>query len=205
MWNAYVNLVSKFPLIAAFVQFAILGMVGEWVSAKIRGAKLGLTPPQVVSKMISWGVLGFFIKIAFVGFDGFTMRVFYLFKGTMTEANIHLLQKASFGFALFFAFVKSVCTNLFFGPQMMLFHRWEDNLLLHRKGYQGCDFAIKTLLWFWIPAHTITFSIPNHDVQVGLAAVWSVVLGLILGLALGRRQAAASVVSPAGVRAKVKV
>jgi hypothetical protein len=36
------------------------------------------------------------------------------------------------------------------------------------------------MIWFWIPAHTITFSLPT-DFQIGLAALWSVVLGVILG------------------------
>ena len=41
--------------------------------------------------------------------------------------------------------------------------------------------AWRTLIWFWIPAHTLTFSLAV-DYQVGLAALWSLALGLILGL-----------------------
>jgi hypothetical protein len=64
---------------------------------------------------------------------------------------------------------------------MMLFHRLEDNLILRRRGFEGMMPAIWTLGWFWIPAHTLTFSLPV-EYQVGLAALWSLVLGLILGL-----------------------
>ncbi|MDO9695544.1 MAG: hypothetical protein Q7W56_12510, partial [Candidatus Latescibacteria bacterium] len=69
----------------------------------------------------------------------------------------------------------------FFGPQMMAFHRWEDNLILRRHGYAGITTAWWTLVWFWIPAHTVTFSLPA-DYQIGLAALWGLVLGVILGL-----------------------
>ena len=64
---------------------------------------------------------------------------------------------------------------------MMAFHRLTDNLILRRSGFAGIQRAWWTLLWFWIPAHTLTFSLPL-DYQVGLAAVWSVVLGIIMGL-----------------------
>ena len=64
---------------------------------------------------------------------------------------------------------------------MMAFHRLEDNLILRRKGFAGITTAWKTLLWFWIPAHTVTFSLPA-DYQIGLAALWSLALGVIMGL-----------------------
>jgi hypothetical protein len=64
---------------------------------------------------------------------------------------------------------------------MMLFHRVEDNLILRTNGYAGIQGAFKTLIWFWIPAHTITFCLPT-PFQIGLAALWGLVLGVILGL-----------------------
>ena len=42
--------------------------------------------------------------------------------------------------------------------------------------------ALKSIVWFWIPAHTVTFMLPDVY-RIGLAAVWSVVLGVILGYA----------------------
>lgn len=120
--------------------------------------------------MLGWGLLGLVVKMGFIGMHGFTDAVF-------TKLGLPLTS------TLLFALGKSTFTNVLFGPQMMLFHRWEDNLLLGTKGYKGMDIAIKSLLWFWIPAHTLTFCIPNPDIQVGLAAVWSIVLSLILGIA----------------------
>jgi hypothetical protein len=72
---------------------------------------------------------------------------------------------------------------VFFGPQMMYFHRVEDNLILRRWSFAGIETALKTLVWFWIPAHTVTFALPK-EYQIGLAALWSVALGIILGLSI---------------------
>jgi len=79
----------------------------------------------------------------------------------------------------------SLFTNLLFGPQMMAFHRVEDNLIMGESGFKGIQRAWWTLIWFWIPAHTVTFCLPT-EYQIGLAAVWGMVLGLILGLTKGR-------------------
>ncbi len=170
IFNWYVSTVGNYPFQAAFIQFALLGMGGDWIASAVTGKKIRYTVFQFAKKMLGWGILGLIIKIGFTGMHGFTLAVYQKLHITSTSV-------------LLFAFVKSAFTNTFFGPQMMLFHRWEDNLLQGTRGYKGMDTAIKTLFWFWIPAHTLTFSIPNHDVQIGLAAAWSLVLGLILGIA----------------------
>jgi hypothetical protein len=90
------------------------------------------------------------------------------------------LIPAVFGAGIGWAFAVSVFTNILFGPQMMAFHRLEDNLILGNNGFQGITKAWWTLVWFWIPAHTITFMLPPNF-QIGLAAAWSLVLGLIMG------------------------
>lgn len=166
----YVDTVGRYPFQAAFIQFALLGMAGDWIASAITRKKISYTVFQFLKKMLGWGILGLIIKVGFAGMQGFTVAVY---------DKLHIASAS----VLLFAFIKSTLTNVLFGPQMMLFHRWEDNLLLGTKGYKGMDTAIKTLVWFWIPAHTLTFSISNHDLQVGLAAAWSLVLGLILGIA----------------------
>lgn len=166
----YLKTVTDYPFQAAFIQFAILGMVGDWIAATVVRKKFSYTPIKFVLKMLGWGILGLVIKVGFIGMHGFTGAIFTKFHWSTASP-------------VFVAFCMSTFTNLLFGPQMMFFHRWEDNLMQGTKGYKGMDMAIKSLIWFWIPAHTVTFSIANHDVQIGLAAAWSLVLGLILGIA----------------------
>jgi hypothetical protein len=166
----YIDTVTQYPFQAAFVQFAILGMVGDWIAAAVMRKKFHYAPVKFALKMVGWGILGMFIKVGFLGMHGFTEAIFAKFHWPTTNR-------------LFVAFCMSTFTNVIFGPQMMFFHRWEDNLMQRTKGYKGMDIAMKSLIFFWIPAHTLTFSIANHDVQVGLAAAWSLALGLILGIA----------------------
>jgi membrane protein implicated in regulation of membrane protease activity len=70
-----------------------------------------------------------------------------------------------------------------FGPWLVIGHRFLDNLFLFkiRIPTEGIKGAMLTLIWFWIPAHTVTFSLPA-EWQITLAAVWSFVLGLLLSL-----------------------
>ena len=171
--HAYTIWVTANPLLSAAVQFAVLGTFGEvlayWVRRR-RLAGLPCTTVQLPLKMVAWALLGVVIKYGFA-----------LMKGGAHTLVDHDMAPAFLGSGVGFALLASTLTNLLFGPQMIAFHRWEDNLILGRKGFAGIQRAWWTLLWFWIPAHTITFSLPR-EYQIGLAAIWSVALGVILGL-----------------------
>ena len=170
--DAYTAWVASRPLTAAAVQFALLGTLGEVISHLLVTRRAGLpgNPVQMLAKMLGWALLGVIIKYGFAGMKGFNAAL----------VDHHLLPAAC-GAGLLGALTVSVLTNGLFGPQMMAIHRLTDNLILRRRGFAGIQRAWWTLVWFWIPAHTLTFSLPR-DYQVGLAAVWSVVLGIIMGL-----------------------
>jgi hypothetical protein len=170
--NWYVSWVAGYPVASAFLQFAILGTLGEVLSLILRNRDFALhcSFPQMVGKIAAWGVLGIIIKFGFVGMRGFV--------NALLE---HDLLPVVFSGVIGGAFAVSVVTNLLFGPQMMLFHRFEENLVMREWNWAGLQKAWLTLIWFWIPAHTVTFAMPK-DFQVGLAALWSVALGLIMGL-----------------------
>lgn len=176
--NTYRLWVQAHPFLSAALQFGLLGTLGEIVAASLRARRLALpcTVPQLLAKVLAWALLGLVIKAGFVGMKGFTRALL----------DHHILP-AFLGSGLGWAFALSALTNTFFGPQMMLFHRLEDNLILRRQGFDGMEPALRTLVWFWIPAHTLTFSLPV-EFQVGLAALWSLALGMILGLSAGSAQ-----------------
>jgi len=171
MFEIYIEFVKKYLLFSAFIQFMILGMIGEYIGMWIEKKKVfnPYSIKKVILKMIAWGILGIVIKFAFTGFFGFTDSL--LKKGLIP--NI-------FKNSILYALITSMFTNTLFGPQMMLFHRFTDNIIMKTKSYKGIGKSILTLIWFWIPAHTITFILPPH-LQIGLAALWSIVLGIILG------------------------
>jgi hypothetical protein len=78
------------------------------------------------------------------------------------------------------AFAISATINLQFGPFLVIMHRLLDNAIAREKNWNNIGKGMLSLIWFWIPAHTITFILPR-PYQIGLAAIWSVVLGIILG------------------------
>lgn len=178
MIQEYTAWVGANPLTSAAIQFAILGTLGELVSVWIRRKQLTMpfTIQQFLLKTVGWALLGWIIKYGFTGMKGFTHALVD-----------HRLIPAGFGEGMGGALALSVFTNLLFGPQMMAFHRWTDNLIMRQKGFSGIEKAWRTLIWFWIPAHTVTFSLPK-DYQIGLAACWSVALGVIMGLSASRNR-----------------
>jgi hypothetical protein len=168
----YVTWVQQNALLSAAIQFGILGTIGEFVSHFVRTKKIGMfcTPLELVGKIIAWALLGIIIKYGFTGMKGFLANL--IATGLLPQAFDNMFLHAA---------ALSILTNSFFGPQMMVIHRVEDNLILRQWNFDGITKAWKTLVWFWMPAHFCTFLLPV-DFQIGLAAAWSLVLGLIMGL-----------------------
>jgi len=165
----YVELVKAHPILTAMVQFAILGTFGDIISKWIIKRKI-FAPykfPTLLLKMVEWAILAVGIKYAFVGIIGFVESLVQ--HNMLPELN-----------RLTWAFSISVTLNLQFGLFLVIFHRILDNLIAREKNWDNLDKAMLSLLWFWIPAHTITFTLPGHF-RIGLAALWSVALGIILG------------------------
>jgi len=172
--ESYIIFVKGNPIVSAVIQFAILGTLGEFVSRWVTAKKFynPFSIRQILWKMVVWSILAVCIKYAFAGFKGFVDILGG--NGFLPKA---VLVKGSF----VRAFSISVFVNVQFGLFLVLFHRILDNLIEAEKNWSNLHKAMFTLLWFWIPAHTVTFSLPT-DLQIGLAALWSLALGVILGL-----------------------
>jgi len=165
----YVELVIKYPIYSAMVQFAILGTFGDIISKWMQQGKVFLPYklPIVILKMLEWAVIAITIKYAFVGFQGFVDNLV----GHQLLPDLGLFGRA---------FTISVTMNLQYGLFLVIFHRFLDNLIAKQNNWKNIDKGMLSLVWFWIPAHTITFML-DKPYQIGLAAVWSVILGVILG------------------------
>ncbi|MCB5261895.1 MAG: hypothetical protein LHW64_04340 [Candidatus Cloacimonetes bacterium] len=169
--NLYLIWVRDNPILSAIVQFAILGTIGEIISKWLvqKSFKYPFSFPMTLWKMLVWATLGVGTKYAFKGFTGFVDE--------LIEQNMWPgFQGGSFGYA----FSLSALMNLQFGLFLVIMHRVLDNLPAKQKNWKNLDKSMYSLLWFWIPAHTVTFMVPN-DFRIGLAAIWSIALGLILG------------------------
>lgn len=165
----YIELVKAYPIATAMAQFAALGTLGEmaskWLAARRIFSPFGLR--GTLLRMLGWALLAVCIKYAFTGFVAFV-------DGLISHGL--LPEMGAFGRA----FAVSLSMNLQFGPFLVISHRLIDNAIDGRPNWANLDKSLLSLLWFWVPAHTVTFLLPL-ELRIGLAAIWSVALGVILG------------------------
>lgn len=169
----YTAWVREHIILSSFIQFFLLGTVGEILGMVISRKQISTNVLEWSCKALVWGLLGIVIKYAFKGYTGFVNSLveYNLLPAILgPQTNIVVLR----------AFTLSFVMNAQFGPALMFLHRTTDNIIMRTKGYAGIDKSLWTLLWFWLPAHTLTFSLPA-DYQIGVAALLSVALGIIMG------------------------
>ncbi len=203
LYHAYKAFNAEHGMVMSFVKFAILATLGEVIGYRIKtntypNAAFGWLPRAVI-----WGFLGLTIKMAFVIFAKGTPA----FLGYMGMANANNIMGGVLNTQkVLIAFCISAAMNLIYAPVMMTLHKITD---LHIAAYKGSVKALfrpinfhshfvqldwgaqwnfvfkKTIPFFWIPAHTITFLLPV-DMQVLFAALLGIALGVILAVA-GRK------------------
>lgn len=188
---------SKFhPYLMGFIKFFILATMGELLAIRISNGDWK-KPAGLIYRAIIWGFIGMLIVIVFEIYSS----------GVASAMKKGLLPSFGNGFAqnLAFAFFTSALMNLLFAPTFMAFHRVTDTFIdmgdgklanilkislsdvvkkIDWSGFVG--FVVcKTIPFFWIPAHTITFLLPP-EYRVLMAAMLSIALGGILAFAKRR-------------------
>ncbi len=205
----YMQYNKEHGMIMSFFKFALLATLGEVIALRIKTGFYNEPGFGIIPRMIVWGFLGLTINIAFQIFStGGPAFLAYLGLINAPEA-----MKGGFSsLKLLDAFTISVIMNLTFAPVMMIFHKITDTQIIKTGGTIGgllspIPFASifrnmnwdvmwnfifkKTIPFFWIPAHTITFLLPA-EFRVLFAAVLGIALGLIL--AIGSQKAIGEVV-----------
>ena len=181
-------LTLTYPYTMGFLKIAILGTMGELLGGRIVTGQWRLAGIRLSHRALVWGFLGWVFT-----------AVFPLFSfGVDGLLQVGLIPGA--GSTLAAAFWKSSFLNLIFGFPMMVFHRVTDTLIDRGGLFRVWPLAEVTgsidwrnmfrivgaaCLWFWIPAHTITFLLPP-EFRVVSAALLAVILGAILGFAKKR-------------------
>ena len=187
--EVFKKLSAEHPYIMGFIKFALLASVGEILALRIRQREWRL-PVMFVWRLIIWGLIGIAIT--------FMMKLYT--NGVVSMMEKKLLPDPGEGFWYEFlrAFFTAALMNLTFGPVFMAFHKCTDKYLELRHGgakkpglrgvVTGIDWygfisftVLKTIPFFWIPAHTLTFLLPP-EYQVIAAAALSIALGIILSL-----------------------
>lgn len=201
VYTWYIDFNRDHSLVMAFLKFAILATFGEVLGLRIKTGKYNTPGFGIFPRAIVWGVLGIWIAVA-MGVYKFGVPA-YLSKFPLFE-NLPAVMNGSFsGMKLFGAFCISLMMNTSFAPVFMTLHKITDTHIANCNGKLNClvtplpfgsiisqlnwkvqwGFVFKkTIPFFWIPAHTITFILPAQF-QVLFAALLGIALGLILSIA----------------------
>lgn len=206
-YELYLNSTAAHPYVMAFVKFAILATVGEMIGMRIKCGVYNHTGFGLAPRAVVWGFFGIWIALA--------MKTFAAGSPVMLESfgveGVVAAMKESFTLEkLLGSFAISVMMNTLFAPVFMTLHKISDTHILNNSGslralitpipmtkliselnwrVQWSFVFKKTIPFFWIPAHTITFILPA-SYQVLFAASLSIFLGLFLSVAavLSRRE-----------------
>jgi len=179
----YVRIYSRLPAVISFLKFGILATTGEMLVLRIKRGRYIEKEFGLLPKMIIWGFLGVGIYMAFGIFSKGVPSLFPMIDNSFLTA-----------------FLISLLMNTIFAPVMMLTHHLTDlhisneggkfnlktfsplKLLKQADWDKMWSFAFaKTIPFFWIPAHTITFLLPSIY-RTLFAALLSIALGLLLAL-----------------------
>lgn len=182
----FMQLTTNHPYIGGFIKFALLATLGELLAIRIVKGDWEM-PKGMIWRTLIWGFLGIVITLMF--------QIF----ATGVSAALANGYLPGNGNKLAFAFQVSAIMNLTFAPTFMAFHRFTDTWIdlkyengkkpnmtevIHKIDWNGfIRFVLcKTLPFFWIPAHTLTFMLPQ-EYRVLMAAFLSIALGAILSFA----------------------
>jgi hypothetical protein len=187
-------------MVMSFIKFAVLATFGEMIGLRIRTGEYNQPGFGILPRAIVWGFLGLTINMAFIIFSTGTIS-FLSFMG-IENAEELLAGSISYG-KLLVAFSISSTLNLIYAPVMMTLHKITDIHIVDNNGtIRGLCRPIrmgsimakinwnvqwnfvfkKTIPFFWIPAHTITFLLPA-DYRVLFAALLGIALGVLLSIA----------------------
>jgi len=200
----------QYWVITSFLKFALLATMGEVIGLRIKTGQFNAPGFGIAPRAIVWGFLGITIKLAFdifaIGIPGFLEKscsISGVADAMKTKDIFDAIENGLGGTRLLAAFCISAAMNLIYAPVMMTFHKITDTHIVDNGGTVGGLFKCikmgdimsrinwnvqwnfvfkKTIPFFWIPAHTITFMLAA-EYRVAFAAVLGIALGVILSYA----------------------
>ncbi len=201
VYEAYNNFNISNGMIMSFIKFAVLATLGEVIGLRIKTGDYHRKGFGIIPRAIVWGLLGLGINAAFIIFS--TGTPFFLSYIGFDVSPETIKNPAFSGIKLLTSFSISLFLNLIFAPVFMTVHRITDvhiettggtlkgffTPIKFGKHFTELNWAVqwnfvfkKTIPFFWIPAHTITFILPEHF-RVLFAAALGIVLGVFLAVA----------------------
>ena len=199
VYQYYLKFNQNHCFIAAFLKFGILATYGEILGLRIKTGNYTVSHFGILPKACFWGLFGIWIAVMMSIYrDG----VPFFFEKMGFDQMQGVMKNSFSGYKLLGAFGISFFMNTTFAPVFMTLHKITDiHIEQHRGSLKAFLHPIrigsiirclnwdvqwnfvfkKTIPLFWIPAHTITFLLPEQF-QVLFAALLSIALGLILSI-----------------------
>ncbi|TKG88494.1 hypothetical protein EYV94_27030 [Puteibacter caeruleilacunae] len=201
VYDFYSSFNKNHPYVMGFIKFAILATTGEAIGLRLREGNYNKNGFGLIPRAIVWGFLGITIVVAFQIFASGApvfMKILGVEGATEVMRGPITLQRVMVAFGI------SVTMNLIYAPVMMTLHKITDTHIVNNGGtvsgllkpiefgeiMKGLDWGVqwnfvfkKTIPFFWIPMHTITFLLPV-EFRVLFAALLGIALGIILSIAV---------------------
>lgn len=199
LYEAYNSFNAGHPFLLGFLKFAVLATMGEALGLRLREGVYNKPGFGLIPRAIVWGFLGITIVAAFKIFSAGGPA---LLKTLGIAGAAESLAGPMGGLRVLTAFTISLTLNTIYAPVMMTLHKITDTHIVNNGGtiaglfrplpigeiMTGLNWRVqwnfifkKTIPFFWIPAHTITFLLPVQF-QVLFAALLGVALGVILAI-----------------------
>lgn len=209
---AYKNFNHAHAFIMSAIKFAILATLGEVIGLRIKTGSYTQKGFGILPRAMVWAVLGVSIKMAFVIFGVgapklvAALGVQFPAEYAANPASIisHSIFETRIWLHVLCSFAVSASMNIFFAPIFMTVHKITDTHISETggtiRGFFGNKLNVgriltdinwnvqwsfvfmKTIPFFWIPAHTITFMMPP-EYRILIAAALGVVLGVFMAIA----------------------
>jgi hypothetical protein len=174
------------PLVMGFIKFFFLATLGELLGRRLALKRWQFSGISLHQRALVWGLFGYTFSFIFPLFSAGVE--------SLQRAELLYCFAGKLPFMISMAFWKSFFINIIFAFPFMTLHKITDTLIDRKMLFskwpfltiwKGLDWdthwkkVAPTILWFWIPAHTITFSLPP-EYRILLAAYLGIVLGIIL-------------------------
>lgn len=190
-----------------FVKFAVLATLGECIALRIRKRVYNEKGFGIAPRAFVWGFLGIWIVVSMKVFGVGAPYLVDLVIGSENKEVAASMAGSFSAYKLLGAFSISLLMNTSFAPVFMTLHKVTDTHIVANGGtfkglfkpipfggiLSGLNWNVqwnfvfaKTIPFFWIPAHTLTFLLPT-DFQVLFAALLGVALGVIMAVAANKK------------------
>lgn len=187
----FISATKAHPILMGFSKFFILASMGELLAFRITRKAWTFKGIHLFKKALVWGSLGVLVTYAFPLFNGGV--------NALIEAGMLPVFKEGLERTILVALYKSIFLNIVFGFEFMTLHRITDSLITRPRPFLETFKSIDwdnmwkvvgfSLIWFWIPAQTVSFYLPP-EFRILSAALLSICLGVILALARSRSRQA---------------